>query len=711
MKFCYSFNLGLLLALIVIPLLTECFNCQQCIDRGYVCETVQGNFTVTVMSKGYNPVVTLPIGACNVIVTQTASSRNILALKDLQRDYILNGKWITNAPGEYAGAGATFQYDRLSGKCPSECIKAIGPLRSQVFVHLLFHERNPGVSYSYQIPIHLKNVSLSNTEFYSELLESPVEYQDIQNKNSNFNALRNDQDGHFPTIVPIPGNQVVHNRGPIFTSDFSHLRGRSDSKRPRTVKNDKKKLSNENVQKRRQSLTGVSYSRGQNEAIARIENTTVEETYNSIQTDTIVNKNNVKDSIVEFVSVLQKFSWRHVGNTDCSRPCGGGIQETIYDCVNTITLQTVDEVYCNESIRPEIRHNTCNTDACTPSWKTGQWSQCSATCGRGEQSRDVSCEQRISATDSWALPDVYCLSQKPEHTRKCYEENCYGWVTGEWSACSVNCGLGTRHRRVQCRANSGLVVNGNQCIQLKPTSEESCDMGPCMRRWYVSQWNKECSSECGNGTLIRNVRCATDYGQVLADDQCDVNTKPSAGKTCSQKIPCGGKWFIGPWSKCSRSCNEGTKMRLVFCLIKSTDQSWSLSNDENHCKLEDKPETTLTCFGPDCGDVWFTTEWSECSQTCDGGFRNRSVKCIRNNEGVSTQCDKRNKPAEREECNVQKCTPRTTPDSSISGCTDKYTNCAFVVQAKMCRYPYYQRKCCNSCSAVHAIYARSADLL
>jgi len=33
-------------------------------------------------------------------------------------------------------------------------------------------------------------------------------------------------------------------------------------------------------------------------------------------------------------------------------------------------------------------------------------------------------------------------------------------------------------------------------------------------------------------------------------------------------------------------------------------------------------------------------------------------------------------------------------------CSDKYPNCGVVVGANLCRYPYYQRKCCRSCSGI-----------
>ena len=56
---------------------TEAFSCERCRDAG-VCETVDGTLQYSVMSKGYNPVVTIPRGACYVNVTEAADTDNVL---------------------------------------------------------------------------------------------------------------------------------------------------------------------------------------------------------------------------------------------------------------------------------------------------------------------------------------------------------------------------------------------------------------------------------------------------------------------------------------------------------------------------------------------------------------------------------------------------------------------------------------------------------
>ncbi|CAL8351172.1 unnamed protein product [Boreogadus saida] len=42
-----------------------------------------------------------------------------------------------------------------------------------------------------------------------------------------------------------------------------------------------------------------------------------------------------------------------------------------------------------------------------------------------------------------------------------------------------------------------------------------------------------------------------------------------------------------------------------------------------------------------------------------------------------------------------------------SSCRDQYHNCAVVVQARLCVYPYYRGACCASCSKAPKPYAHS----
>lgn len=48
---------------------------------------------------------------------------------------------------------------------------------------------------------------------------------------------------------------------------------------------------------------------------------------------------------------------------------------------------------------------------------------------------------------------------------------------------------------------------------------------------------------------------------------------------------------------------------------------------------------------------------SQCSKTCQGGFRVREVRCLADDMTLSNLCDPQLKPEEKESCNPQDCVP------------------------------------------------------
>ena len=52
--------------------------CDRCLVKPTNCRKVSGTFGITVMSKGYNPVVDIPVGACFINVTEIGRSQNYL---------------------------------------------------------------------------------------------------------------------------------------------------------------------------------------------------------------------------------------------------------------------------------------------------------------------------------------------------------------------------------------------------------------------------------------------------------------------------------------------------------------------------------------------------------------------------------------------------------------------------------------------------------
>ncbi|XP_053127963.1 thrombospondin type-1 domain-containing protein 4 isoform X2 [Hemicordylus capensis] len=333
----------------------------------------------------------------------------------------------------------------------------------------------------------------------------------------------------------------------------------------------------------------------------------------------------------------REHNWKQVGMTECTTTCGKGSQYPIFHCVNRNTHEEVSESYCDTSTKPTPEEEACNIFPCPAFWDIGEWSECSKTCGLGMQHRQVLCRQ-IYANRTLTVQPYRCHHlEKPETTSTCQLKICSEWqIRTEWTSCSVPCGVGQRTRDVKCVSNLGDVVDDEECnMKLRPIDIENCDMGPCAKSWFLTEWSDRCSIECGTGTQQREVIC-----------------------------------------------------------IRKTENSFDMLNPYE-CSFLERPPSQQNCYLKPCGAKWFSTEWSTCSKSCEGGFRVREVRCLSDDMTPSPKCDPQLKPEEKEQCNTQDCIPEIDEN-----CKDKYYNCNVVVQARLCVYTYYKTACCASCLRV-----------
>ncbi|XP_040268392.1 ADAMTS-like protein 4 isoform X1 [Bufo bufo] len=397
-----------------------------------------------------------------------------------------------------------------------------------------------------------------------------------------------------------------------------------------------------------------------------------------------------------------QFFWRRVGNTPCSVTCGKGFWYPIYQCASRSSLDEVNEEECDSSTKPFPQEEACNTQPCPAFWDAGNWSVCSRTCGSGIQHRQVLCRQMYANRTTMVHPQRCSHLVKPNVTQTCQLRICSQWeIQSNWSSCSVMCGLGQRTRHVRCVSNQGDVIGEGECSnRLRPRTNEVCDMGPCVRSWFHNHWGSSCSSECGPGIQRRSVFCLSSSSTDESQDGCPGN-KPSDMRVCNSG-PCERtvKWYTGPWSQCSTDCDEGSQRRDVICISKM-GSDFNVT-DPSECAHLEKPPSLQSCNAGPCGSRWFTTPWSTCSQSCEGGVQVREVRCLAADKTYSQQCDLDSKPDEKRACNPQPC-------SSVvdNNCRDLYHNCAVVVQARLCVYAYYKQACCSSCA--HSLQRRTSE--
>uniref|UniRef100_A0A671XCC4 Thrombospondin type 1 domain containing 4 n=1 Tax=Sparus aurata TaxID=8175 RepID=A0A671XCC4_SPAAU len=389
----------------------------------------------------------------------------------------------------------------------------------------------------------------------------------------------------------------------------------------------------------------------------------------------------------------REHNWKLAGATECSASCGKGFRYSIFHCVSRLNHLQVSDALCDSSSRPTPQEEACNLQPCPAFWDIGEWSECSKTCGLGMQHRQVLCRQ-IYANRTLNVHTSRCRDlERPEIASTCQLKICSEWqIRSEWTPCSVPCGPGQRSREVRCVSNVGDFVPDEECnMNLRPVDVENCDRGPCAKSWFYTEWGDRCSAECGMGVRTRGVLCLTNHISSLPLEGCG-NERPADSQVCNNG-PCENRieWFTGPWSQCSAECGAGSQQRSVVCLMKA-DEGFTIM-PPYECSSLDRPLSQQSCNLKACGAKWYHTDWSACSKTCEGGFRVREVRCLSDDMLSSEGCDEQLKPPGKENCSPEPCVPHIDEN-----CRDKYFNCNVVVQARLCVYDYYKTTCCASCS-------------
>nr|XP_005293859.2 ADAMTS-like protein 4 isoform X1 [Chrysemys picta bellii] len=385
--------------------------------------------------------------------------------------------------------------------------------------------------------------------------------------------------------------------------------------------------------------------------------------------------------------------WKRVGSTDCSASCGKGLWQPVFRCAARHSQEEVGEEQCADAPKPPAPDEACNTQPCPAYWDVGEWSACSKSCGPGTQHRQVLCRQTYANRSTMVHPQHCGQLDKPSPTQPCQLRVCSHWeVRTNWSACSVLCGLGHRTRHIRCISNHGDLLSDGECNgSHRPPANEACDMGPCVRSWFHSDWSNTCSVECGTGIQRRSVVCLSSYANGQVEETC-AGTKPADMRACNSG-PCHRtvKWYTGPWSQCSADCGTGTQRRDVICVSKFGSE-FNVT-EASECAPLEKPPSLQPCTGSACDARWFSTSWSACSKSCVGGVQVREVQCLTQNKTFSNLCPSDLRPIKKRSCNTQPCTPDLDEN-----CRDKYQNCPVVVQARLCVYSYYKLVCCASCT-------------
>ncbi|OPJ84776.1 hypothetical protein AV530_016092 [Patagioenas fasciata monilis] len=175
---------------------------------------------------------------------------------------------------------------------------------------------------------------------------------------------------------------------------------------------------------------------------------------------------------------MDSYEWALKSWSQCSKACGGGIQYTKYGCRRKSDNRMVHRNFCDNGKKPKPIRRRCNLQECSqPAWVAEEWGACSKSCGKlGVQVRGVQCVQRLQNGTTRTLHTKYCPGQRPETRRPCGRLPCPPqWRTGAWSECSASCGEGVRQRQVVCKGSE----SGGSCEGEKPEAVQGCQVALC----------------------------------------------------------------------------------------------------------------------------------------------------------------------------------------------------------------------------------------
>ncbi|XP_063113205.1 A disintegrin and metalloproteinase with thrombospondin motifs 9 isoform X9 [Cavia porcellus] len=642
--------------------------CGVCGGDNSSCKTVAGTFNT--VHYGYNTVVRIPAGATNIDVRQHSFSGkseddNYLALSSSKGEFLLNGDFVVTMSKREIRVGNTLiEYSGSDNVV--ERINATDRIDQELLLQVLSVGKlyNPDVRYSFNVPIDDKPQqfywnSYGPWQACSKPCQGERKRKPVCTRESDQLPVSDQRCDRLPQPGPItePCGMNCDLRW--------HVAGRSECS------------AQCGLGYRTLDIYCAKYSRLDGK-IEKVD-------------DSFCSSHPKPNNQEKCSGECNTGGWRYSAWTECSKSCDGGSQRRRAICVNNQN-DVLDDSKC--TYQEKVTTQRCNDFPC-PRWKSGDWSECLVTCGKGHKHRQVWCqfgEDQVS--DRICDPEA-----KPASMQTCQQPECASWQAGPWGQCSVTCGQGHQLRAVKCIMGTYMaVVDDNDCnAATRPTDTQDCELSPChsppvapqprrnshsmpRTQWRFGSWTS-CSATCGKGIRMRYVSCRDEDGSVADESACASLPRPVAKEECSV-TPCG-QWKASDWSACSVTCGQGRATRQVVCVNYSDHVV-----DQSECDLDYIPETEQDCSMSPCprwtpdrdlamyplpnedfrprgsspsrthvlgGNQWRTGPWGACSSTCAGGSQRRVVVCQDENGYPARDCVERIKPDEQRACESGPC--------------------------------------------------------
>jgi len=287
----------------------------------------------------------------------------------------------------------------------------------------------------------------------------------------------------------------------------------------------------------------------------------------------------------------------------------------------------------------------CNVDACEPVNKKedkpvdcklsawGDWEECSASCGSGLQHRHrtvevhpanggVLCDGVLSEIRGCNLAACGVKVKELDESKEINNErDCAMSEWEPWNSCSVSCGTGDRMRQRQVTVMPS--EGGAACENAVTLEMQACNEAEC--NCTDCEWSAWSSwGACACTGLEERHRTVKKHYQGCG--------KPCIGpKVMTQRCtPDCSKDIIAckfsdwqEWTECTQPCGGGQRERTRSIIVPAKAGGEQCSGTMHAME----PCNTGICHQPvDC-KVAEWGEWSTCSATCDGGemYRHRAI--------------------------------------------------------------------------------------
>ncbi|KAK7095028.1 hypothetical protein V1264_006491 [Littorina saxatilis] len=343
-------------------------------------------------------------------------------------------------------------------------------------------------------------------------------------------------------------------------------------------------------------------------------------------------------------------------NGACTKTCGGGVYNRIITCTRRGGGAQVDDHLCDLRQKPAMTGSACNNQACPPRWRTGQFGQCSKTCGGGQQTRAVDCVQARGGREEVVAVGSCPANSRPSATQRCNINPCPAiWVSGDWSACSLTCGKGVHTRSVQCVKDDGSrqKVADSQCpSDSKPAPTEACINAVCspditgdackdtdgtcasygltMCQDYASFAKQSCMKHCAfctpDGTVgaiceNKNKDCEG-YGNSICAGEYTEWARSNCAKLCGY---CGGSVSGGGGAACEDKNDQCSGYGASVCTGDYAD--WAKDNCAKLCGHCGGTSTGITDNNSGTGGGGGSGGGSSTGSTASGACEDKSGDC------------------------------------------------------------------------------------